>query len=96
MTCGVEVSIRANAEIVWRLLTDAKKFPRRNSTVTRIDGQIREGERLRLHGPGTNRTFTPKVSGVRTGAARDLERWRCRYLQGRTYFCTLAAKQYFD
>ena len=27
-------------------------------------GQIREGERLRLHVPGTTRTFTPKVSDV--------------------------------
>jgi hypothetical protein len=64
MTCGVEVNIRANAEIVWNLLTDSKGFPRWNSTVTGIEGQIREGERLRLHVPGTNRTFTPEVSGV--------------------------------
>ena len=64
MTCGVEVNIRANAEIVWSLLTDANGFPRWNSTVTAIEGQIREGERLRLHVPGTKRTFTPKVSGV--------------------------------
>ena len=46
------------------LLTDANGFPRWNSTVTRVEGQIREGERLRLHVPGTERTFTPKVSGV--------------------------------
>jgi hypothetical protein len=64
MTCGVEVNIKANAEIVWSLLTDATGFPRWNSTVTGIEGQIREGERLRLHVPGTNRTFTPTVSGV--------------------------------
>jgi hypothetical protein len=32
--------------------------------VTGIDGDIREGERLGLHVPGTRRTFTPKVSGV--------------------------------
>ena len=64
MTCGVEVDIRANAEIVWSLLTDAEGFPRWNSTVTGIEGQIRDGERLRLHVPGTNRTFTPTVSGV--------------------------------
>ena len=64
MTCGVEVNIRASAEVVWSLLTDAKGFPRWNSTVTSIEGQIREGERLRLHVPGTNRTFSPKVSGV--------------------------------
>lgn len=64
MTCGVEVNIEASAEIVWSLLTDAKGFSRWNSTITAIEGDIREGERLRLHVPGTNRTFTPRVSGV--------------------------------
>jgi hypothetical protein len=64
MTCRVEVSIAATAEIVWSLLTDAKGFSRWNSTVTDIEGDIREGERLRLHVPGTNRTFTPTVSNV--------------------------------
>ena len=64
MTCTVEVPIQANANVVWSLLTDAKGFARWNSTVTRIEGEIREGERLRLHVPGTQRTFTPRVSGV--------------------------------
>jgi len=64
MTCGVEINIRASAEILWSLLTDAKGFSRWNSTVTCIKGEIREGEHLRLHVPGTNRTFTPTVSGV--------------------------------
>src|SRR5689334_19650725 len=64
LSCRVEVSIRASAERIWSLLTDAEGFPRWNSTVTRIEGQIREGEKLRLHVPGTDRTFTPKISGV--------------------------------
>ncbi len=67
LTCGVAVNIRATAESIWKLLTDAKDFPRWNSTVTSIEGEIREGEQLRLHVPGTNRTFTPKVSGVVAG-----------------------------
>src|SRR5262249_39082625 len=33
-------------------------------TITRIEGDIREGNRLRLHVAGTERTFTPTVSGV--------------------------------
>lgn len=64
MACGVSVNIRAKAENIWSLLTDAKDFPRWNSTVTSIEGQIREGEQLRLRVPGTDRTFTPRVSGV--------------------------------
>ena len=64
MVCRVEISIQAKAEVIWALLTDANGFPRWNSTITRIEGQIREGERLRLHVPGTKQTFKPKVSGV--------------------------------
>ena len=64
MTCGVSINIRAHADRVWTLLTDAKDFPRWNSTVTSVEGQIREGERLRLRVPGTDRVFTPEVSGV--------------------------------
>jgi hypothetical protein len=28
LECGVEVNIRARAERIWNLLTDAKDFPR--------------------------------------------------------------------
>ena len=64
LSCRVDVNIGARAPVVWHLLTDAQRFPKWNSTVTGIEGQIREGERLRLHVPGTTRTFTPKVSDV--------------------------------
>jgi len=64
LVCGVEVNIRASPQTLWGLLTDAKGFPRWNSTVTGIDGQIAEGEKLTLHVPGTSRAFTPTVSGV--------------------------------
>jgi hypothetical protein len=64
MTCCVSLNIHAPAATIWSLLIDANGFPRWNSTVTRIEGQIREGEQLRLHVPGTDRIFTPRVSGV--------------------------------
>jgi len=64
MSCRVEAPIHASPASIWELLTDAKGFPRWNTTVTRIDGQIREGERLRVHAPGTDRTFKPTVSDV--------------------------------
>ena len=72
MLCGVEINIRASTETIWRLLTDAPGYPRWNSTVSRIEGRIREGERLRLHVPGTDRTFTPRVSGL---VARESMTW---------------------
>jgi len=64
MTCRVETEIHAKAESIWKLLTDAKGFSSWNSTVSGIDGNIKEGERIRIHVPGTNRTFKPKISGV--------------------------------
>ncbi|HTJ49853.1 MAG TPA: SRPBCC domain-containing protein [Cyclobacteriaceae bacterium] len=64
LVCQVEVNIQAKPEIVWALLTDANNFARWNSTVTGIDGVIREGERIRIHVPGTKRTFTPRVTDV--------------------------------
>ena len=64
LMCRVEVDIGASAQTIWSLLTDAQGFPRWNTTVAGIEGQIREGERLRLRVPGQDRTFTPKVSGV--------------------------------
>lgn len=64
LSWAVEVDILAPPATVWAVLTDAASFPRWNSTVTRIDGRIAEGERLRLHVPGTQRTFTPTVSDV--------------------------------
>lgn len=64
MSCGVEVRIHAEADVIWRLLTDAAGFSHWNSTVTSIEGEIREGERLRLRVPDVDRAFTPKVSDV--------------------------------
>ena len=62
--CRVDVTVRARAERIWALLTDAPGFPRWNSTVTRIEGDIREGGKLTVHVPGTDRVFTPRISGV--------------------------------
>ena len=64
MTCRVALDINAPAGRIWSLLTDADNFPRWNSTVTSVEGQIREGGRLRLRVPGTDRTFNPTVSDV--------------------------------
>ena len=64
MSCRVEIAIQAKPENIWKLLTNAEDFPRWNSTVSRIEGEVRDGERLTLHVPGTTRTFTPRVSDV--------------------------------
>jgi uncharacterized protein YndB with AHSA1/START domain len=41
--CRVDINVHASAERIWAVLTDAKGFPRWNSTVTGIDGEIRDG-----------------------------------------------------
>jgi hypothetical protein len=66
LMCRVEVNIQATPHRIWKLLTDAPGFPRWNSTVAGIEGEIRAGGKLRVSVPGTDRTFTPTVSGFVT------------------------------
>lgn len=61
-TTSVSIDINADAEVVWKLLTNAKDFPRWNSTVVSIEGEIAEGEKIRLKSTlDTSRTFKLKV-----------------------------------
>jgi hypothetical protein len=64
LACSVQVNVRAPAERIWAVLTDARRFPQWNSTVTEIEGEIRDGGKIRVHVPGTDRVFTPTISGV--------------------------------
>jgi uncharacterized protein YndB with AHSA1/START domain len=41
------ITIRARLETVWALLTDAPGYPRWNSTVVKIDGQIAADKTIR-------------------------------------------------
>lgn len=45
---SVSTTIFANPAIVWALLTRASDFPRWNSTVTSVKGEIREGGAIEL------------------------------------------------
>lgn len=45
---SVSTTIHADPAIVWALLTRASDFPRWNSTVTSLNGEIREGETIEL------------------------------------------------
>jgi hypothetical protein len=64
MECGVGIDIRATSERAWSLLTNASDFPRWNSTVTSLDGEIALGQRLALRVPISERTFKPRVSDL--------------------------------
>ena len=59
---SVFFNIKADASIVWTLLTNASDFPRWNSTVVFIEGEIREGEKIILKSTlDEKRTFKLKV-----------------------------------
>ena len=61
MECSVRCNIAASPKVIWALLTNAADFPRWNSTVTSITGEIAKGNKLKLEVPVSERTFTPKV-----------------------------------
>jgi uncharacterized protein YndB with AHSA1/START domain len=68
MDCAIQTTIRATPDRIWALLTDAAGFPKWNSTVTSIEGEIAEGQTLKLKVPtAPERVFKPKVSKVVAG-----------------------------
>lgn len=63
MECGVAININARPEKIWGLLTNAQNFPKWNSTVESIDGNIALGETIKLKVPyAPGREFKLKVS----------------------------------
>src|SRR5262249_30541786 len=54
---------RATPATLWALLTNASEFPKWNTTVTSIDGDIALGHKLALRVPiAPGRVFKPKVT----------------------------------
>jgi hypothetical protein len=65
---AVAVSIRARPEDIWARLTNAAAFPSWNSTVTSIEGEIAQGQRLKIRVPlAPGRTFKPRVTSLEAG-----------------------------
>jgi hypothetical protein len=63
MECGVGVNIRASPRTIWDLLTNAGDFPRWNSTIKSVDGEIVLGKKIALRVTiAPDRVFKPKVS----------------------------------
>lgn len=63
MDCSVRCNIAAPPDRIWTLLTNAADYPRWNSTVTSLKGQIATGQKLELKVPlDPKRTFRPKVT----------------------------------
>lgn len=63
----VSIDIHADAPIVWALLTNATDYPRWNSTIVTLKGEIKLGEKLRLVSTlDESRTFKLKVKEMVT------------------------------
>ena len=59
---SVSTTIQADPAIVWALLTNGSDYPRWNSTVTSLTGNIRQGETIELKSTlDAKRTFKLKV-----------------------------------
>lgn len=58
----VEAELPCAPAVAWARLTDAAAFPSWNSTVTRIEGTIQQGQKLKIQVPISARTFTPTVT----------------------------------
>ena len=58
----VSIDIKADKAIIWTLLTNASDYPRWNSTIISIEGEIAEGNKILLKSTlDTTRTFKLKV-----------------------------------
>jgi uncharacterized protein YndB with AHSA1/START domain len=58
----VSIEIKADAGIVWQLLTKASDYPRWNTTITSIEGNIALGETIKLKSTlDAKRTFKLKI-----------------------------------
>lgn len=63
----VSIDIKADASIVWALLTNASDFPRWNSTIISLEGEIKKGEKIRLKSTlDEKRIFKLKVKEMDT------------------------------
>jgi len=62
MECAVAIDIKATPKQIWSLLTNAGDFPKWNSTVTSIEGEIALGKKLALRVPtAPKQVFKPTV-----------------------------------
>lgn len=62
---AVSCKIQADQSIIWSLLTNASDFPRWNSTIISLEGEIKAGETLHLKSTlDENRTFKLKIKAM--------------------------------
>jgi uncharacterized protein YndB with AHSA1/START domain len=61
-TTSITETIDAPASVIWAMLTNADDFEKWNTTVVSLEGEIKEGEKIKLVSTlDTSRTFKLKV-----------------------------------
>jgi hypothetical protein len=62
-----EIAISASSQRVWSVLADFAKYNEWNPFIRKVEGEPREGAKLKIHlttPAGRNRTYEPKVTKV--------------------------------
>jgi|HubBroStandDraft_1064217.scaffolds.fasta_scaffold132620_2 hypothetical protein len=68
MECAVEIDVQAPPGTLWAVLTNAAEFPKWNSTVSKLQGEIALGKKLALQVPAApGRVFKPRVTELDSG-----------------------------
>ena len=77
---GISAHVRAPAERVWALLTNAADLPRWNTTVTSIEGQVALGAKIKLRVASSERTSNRQAlpRGLTTRDPRGKRSERCK------------------
>ncbi len=60
-----EIEINSSPSVAWKVLTDFTSFPQWNPVITRIDGEARIGEKLRISvrtSKGKLRIYAPTIT----------------------------------
>ncbi len=72
---NTKISINANSEVVWRILTDTQKYPEWNPLIHCLEGELKEGNKLKARINGMK--FKPKVLNFKPN---KLFSWKGRFL----------------
>lgn len=65
---SVSIEVQADPSIIWALLTNAEDYPRWNTTITSIEGDIVQGSRIKLRSTlDPSRTFKLKIKEILPG-----------------------------
>lgn len=65
MRFATRIDIRAQPEVVWKLLTELSEYPTWNTTVDKVEGTIAPGQKIKIHAklaPG--KAFPVKVTAL--------------------------------